>query len=136
MEPHKASPPSGRLSVLVVSNDPAAARAYGLLLQCAGHDPRLVLTAPEALAAARAEPPDVVLLDADELGPAAEAFALGLRRGLDGRRALLVEVADRRLTDGPNGTGGGGCFDLRFDKPIDPDVLVDLLDRFARAAPA
>jgi signal transduction histidine kinase len=119
------------LRVLVVDDNVDGAQSLGLLLGLIGHEARVVHDGPQALEAAAAFRPEVVLLD------------IGLPRGMDG-----YEVA-RRLRAQPGLetaslvalTGYGGeeerahareaGFSAHFVKPVDLEVLGKLLDQQA-----
>jgi PAS domain S-box-containing protein len=112
-----AAPPRGpRRRVLLVEDSPAASLAAATVLRKAGHEVEEARSAEAALAAARARPPDAVLLD------------LGLPRGsgLDLARALAAlapGVPRIALTGSPERAAGHG-FAAVLGKPADPASLL------------
>jgi two-component system CheB/CheR fusion protein len=110
-----------------VDDDPGVRDTLAGLVRLGGHDPRTAGSAAEAVAQAMAAPPDIALLDIMMPGGDGYAAARELRRVV-GRRPVLVAV-----------TGWAGLEDRsvaeRFDhhlvKPVDPELLAALLDRYA-----
>jgi CheY-like chemotaxis protein len=115
-----------RLRVLVVDGHPDSGESLGLLLRLWGHDAEVVRSGPEALAAAAARPPDVVLTEI--VLPEMDGYQLAsrLRERPDGRGLLLIAVT---------GVGGDAYhrraweagFDQYLIKPVDPGALQALL---------
>jgi PAS domain S-box-containing protein len=125
-EDRPAVPPTAPRRILVVDDNVDAADSLAVLLRLEGHEVRVAHDGPAALAAAQAEPPDVVILD---LGmPGMDGFEVARRlRALPGLRdVLLVAVTgwaqeeDRRR-----------CFEAGFDghmpKPVEPVALRQFL---------
>lgn len=114
--PPAVPPRAARRRVLLVEDSPAASLAAATVLRKAGHEVEEARSAEAALAAARARPPDAVLLD------------LGLPRGsgLDLARALagLAPTTPRlALTGSPERAAGHG-FAAVLAKPADPEALL------------
>lgn len=117
-----------RLRVLVVDDNPDAARMFALLVQQMGHDVRSAANGSAAMEAARAFAPDLVLLDLvlpdiDGCDLARDMKALP---GLHAARIFAVtgyndELARHRAFE-------SGC-DGYFLKPLDPKVLERLLSQ-------
>jgi two-component system CheB/CheR fusion protein len=122
------------LRVLVVEDDAELASHLALLLGRRGHQVRIASDGTTALEATQASPPDVVLLDIglpdldgyqvakrvrDEIAPAMPKAPLLIAvTGRDGE-------ADRRRSQEAG-------IDLHLVKPVDPDRLLRLLERFQR----
>ena len=117
------------LRVLVVEDNVDGARSLGLLLRLDGHEVRAVHDGPAALVEAAAFRPEVVLLD------------IGLPRGMDGyevaRRlrqlpgnesAFLVALTGFGQEEDRQRSSAAG-FDAHLVKPVNPEVLHDLLGR-------
>jgi CheY-like chemotaxis protein len=80
--------------ILVVDDDPTFAEVVTEALGEEGYVVRACACADEALAAVRAEPPDLILLDIHLPGPAA-------RDALDGLRVATTLADDQRTRDVP-----------------------------------
>ena len=109
--------------VLVVDDSVDVTRMMELVLEPEGFEVRSVHDGPEALAAARSQLPDIVLLDVSlpTMGGVEVAMELRITEGLED--ALIVAVTghgDEVLPD-------PSPFDHHVMKPVDPDRLVRLL---------
>jgi DNA-binding response OmpR family regulator len=119
------------LRILVVEDDLDTARATAKLLRHRGHQVQVATDGHAALATAAAAPPDVALLDLELPEMSGCEVARRLRDQSVGRRPFLVALTGlgdsehRRLTDEAG-------IDLHLLKPADPQVLLALLERFAR----
>jgi signal transduction histidine kinase/integral membrane sensor domain MASE1/CheY-like chemotaxis protein len=138
LPPHTALPPPApqapadparapRRRVLVVDDNADSAESLAILLQMQGHDVRMAHDGPSALAAAREQRPDLVLLD------------IGLPAGMDGyevaqrlrpepglERAVIVAVTGfGQEEDRQRATDAG--FDGHLVKPVDMQKLWRLL---------
>ena len=112
--------------VLIVEDNPDCADSLRLLLQFFGHEVWVARTGPDGVRQARALRPDVILCDIGLPGLDGFGVAGALRRDPATAGAHLVAI-----------TGYGSdqvrlrcCeagFDRYFTKPIDPDVLIELL---------
>ncbi|HWB14298.1 MAG TPA: PAS domain S-box protein [Pirellulales bacterium] len=119
--------------VLVVDDNQDAADGLAIVLGLAGQDVRTAYDGPSALAEANHFRPDVIFLDIGMPGMDGYEVARRLRADPELKGALLVALtgwgqeADRRRS-----------FDAGFDhhlvKPVDTDVLNDLLASACRAA--
>jgi CheY-like chemotaxis protein len=88
--------PGGPRRVLVVEDDAVAADALAALLKCWGHDVEIAGDGEHALEAARAHPPDTVLLDLHlGDGPDGLEVARRLRSEIGLRDARLVAVTGK-----------------------------------------
>jgi CheY-like chemotaxis protein len=126
--------PSPPLSVLIVDDEPDMMQSQALLVSLWGHRPLLARDGPEALRLARAQRPDVALLDLGLPGMDGCALAQKLRAepGLEGVRLVAVtgygDERHRRLA-----LEAG--FDLVLIKPVETEVLQRLLEAGAARRP-
>jgi len=114
--------------VLVVDDNVEGAKLLARLLKAYGHLPEVAYDGPSALEAARADRPDVVLLDIGLPGMDGYEVARRLRgmAGLD--RAFLIALTGYGREDDRDRSQQAGI-DLHLVKPVDPKTLADLLDR-------
>ena len=126
-----AQTPKG-LRVLLVEDQADCAAGLAMVLRSDGHAVRVAADGPAALDAARAVPPDVVLLDIDLPGGMdGYEVAKRLHEQKAAKKPLLVAVtglgseADRRQSAEVG-------IDLHLVKPADLDALLQLLRRFQR----
>jgi CheY-like chemotaxis protein len=121
------------LSVLVVddSADPAESEVDLLTLQ--GHRVRVALNGEEALRCVDAERPDVVLLDIrmPRLDGLSVARSIRDRCTGRGKQPIIVAVTGCSSDEDRLHSADAG-FDLHLVKPVDPALLVGLLERFRR----
>jgi CheY-like chemotaxis protein len=122
----------GRLRVLVVEDEPDLAATTAAVLRLWGHTVRSAPDGQAALDAARAEPPDVVVLDL-RLPGALDGYQVArrLRQQQTARRPVIVVVSgfgepEDRLRSYESG------IDLHLTKPVEPDELRSLLSRLQR----
>jgi CheY-like chemotaxis protein len=123
-----------RLSVLIVDDYPDAADSLAELLRLYGHRAAVARTAREALSVAERELPDVVLLELRlrEMDGWQVARRLRERAGTgDRRRLLLVAVTGCGREEDHRRSAAAGI-DLHLVKPVDPDLLRQVLMVFAR----
>ncbi|WP_435020102.1 response regulator [Tundrisphaera sp. TA3] len=123
------------LRVLVVDDNVVGARLMSRLLQGCGHQMSLAHDGPGAIDAAAAHDPDVILLDIGLPGFDGHEVARRLRKRHAARPVLLVAVTGASQDDDLRRSRESG-FDHHLVKPVDPEALIDLLDRHrpARAA--
>ncbi|GHA73940.1 GAF domain-containing protein [Cognatilysobacter bugurensis] len=123
-------PASSCLRLLVVDDNVDAAMSLGMLLELGGHEVRIAHSGPDAIDAAASGDCDVVFLD---IGlPGFDGYEVARRlRAKAGPAPVLVAVTgwgneeDRRLAQDAG-------FDHHLVKPVDPAVLLPLLDRARR----
>lgn len=128
----RSSRPDGRrLHVLVVEDDPDCAECLALLLHVGGIAVEIAANGSAALASVQASPPDVVLMDIGLPDMDGYQLARGLR-GVAAKSPLLIALTGHLEDNDPQRAKEQG-FDYHFTKPIDPDVLVALLDDHARS---
>jgi two-component system, OmpR family, response regulator len=119
------------LHILIAEDYEDAAESMAILLRLCGHEVAIARNGPSALAKARAEKPDVVLLD---IGlPLMSGYDVA--RELSGRRPektpLLIAVTGWGREEDRRCSHEAGI-DLHLLKPVDPVQLQCILDRFQR----
>jgi two-component system, OmpR family, response regulator len=123
--------PDGKvvLRALIVDDNTDTAGSTGEVLTLHGFDVRVATAGRDAIRLARAEPPDVLLLDLSM--PVMDGFEVArqicevcdIARA---RRPLLVAVTGHGSDDDRARTKAAG-FDLHLTKPVAPSVLVAVL---------
>lgn len=115
--------------ILLVEDDSLLRHAFKLLLEDAGYDIREAGTASEAIAGARRETPDLILLD---LG-LPDANGLDVARALRGDEAMrdipIIALTGRVGTQEKADCLAAGCTSY-LTKPIDPKTLIKRLAEF------
>jgi two-component system CheB/CheR fusion protein len=119
------------LRVLVVDDNPAVAGLLALLARRGGHQPRVAHTGPEALAAAAAFSPDLVLLAIGLPGMSGYEVARWLRGDPETAGATLVAVTGY-TDDGHRQRLEAAGFDHYVARPVDAAELEELLRALAR----
>jgi CheY-like chemotaxis protein len=117
--------------VLLVEDNPDCAESLRLLLEFFGHEVWWAATGPDGVRLARARRPDVVLCDVGLPGLDGFGVAEALRRDPATAGAHLVAITGYGSDQVRRRCREAG-FDRYFTKPVDPDILVELL----AAAPA
>jgi CheY-like chemotaxis protein len=111
------------LRILVVDDNADTARMLEFLLKREGHETNIALDGPEAIAAAKRDRPDVVLLDLTLPGLSGVEVAWELRGIAELAACRLVAVSgfgeERLPFPSP--------FDHHFVKPLNPPVLLECL---------
>jgi CheY-like chemotaxis protein len=131
----RARRPGRALRLLLVDDNVDSRESMALLLRLWGHRVEMAHDGPSALAAAVAALPEVVLLDISLPGMDGHEVCRRLRREPGLERAFLVAVTGHAHEDDHRRSREAG-FDLHLDKPVDLDVLEQLLaDRGALAPP-
>lgn len=121
------------LSVLVVDDSADTADSEVDLLSISGHRVRVALNGDDALRCVDAERPDVVLLDIWMPGLDGYDVARLIRARCAGRGKQPIIVAVTGCgTDSDRLLSAEAGFDLHLVKPVDPALLVGLLERFRR----
>jgi len=132
--PYPAAP-TASLRVLVVDDNVDAADALRFVLEHAGHRVRLAHDGPSALAAAAADPPQLVLLDIGLPGMDGYTVAARLREAGHHRAALVAITGYGQEEDLRRSREAG--FDHHLVKPCDGarlrKLLADVSDRLARS---
>lgn len=124
------------LTVLVVEDNDDTAQSTAELLALCGYDVRVARCGPDALAAAAAGTPDVVLLDIGLPGMSGWEVAERLRRQARGEQPVVIALTGYGTAADRHRSADAGV-DLHLVKPVDPCALTDLLARVraARAVP-
>lgn len=127
VEPVRVTPPMSRaLRVMVVEDNSDSAEILTTLLELEGHTARAFHDGPSALAAVAEFRPEVALVD---LGlPGMDGYELGRRLREDpALKGLLMVVLSGYGQDEDRRRSREVGFDEHFVKPVDPDVLRELL---------
>jgi CheY-like chemotaxis protein len=115
--------------VLVVNDHADNVESMALLLRLYGHEVDTALGGPAALRAARANPPEVVLLDISMPGMNGYEVARQLRSMFQDRVVLIAMTAYGFEEDKRRCVEAG--FDYHFVKPADPVKVEQLLPELA-----
>jgi CheY-like chemotaxis protein len=116
----------GRLRhVLVVEDNADAAEALAMLLQTWGHNVRIARNGPDAIQAAKIDPPDTVLLDIRLPGMNGFHVAEQLRTQADLRTTRMVAMTGYEPAE--DELSYEKTFERLLTKPVDPQVLQEVL---------
>lgn len=116
---------SGSSRVLVVDDSPDIADTLAELVESYGHEVRVAYEGAQALARAREEPPDLVLLDIGLPGMNGYQVARALREILGTGPRLVALTGYGQAEDRQRAKEAG--FDLHLTKPPRPETLEALL---------
>jgi PAS domain S-box-containing protein len=120
---HRAA---GRVDVLVVDDQPDLADSMALMVESLGHRARAVYSAADALIAARARVPDLMLLDLGMPRMTGYELARILRADPDLRAVRLVALTGYGRADDRARSLAAG-FDHHATKPLSDSLLLELL---------
>ena len=109
------------LRVLLVDDNVDAAQAMKHVLELSGHHVTLAHDGPGALAAAAADPPELVLLDIGLPGMDGYTVAARLREAGHNRAAIVAVTGYGQEEDLSRSSAAG--FDHHLVKPVDGSVL-------------
>ncbi len=118
-----------RMRVLVVEDNEDTAETVSQLLNQAGHEVEIARDGEAALCSARANPPDVVLLDIGLPGIDGYEVARRVHEHPADKRPLLVAVSGYGQEEDRRRSQEAGI-DLHLVKPVEPAYLQRLLSRF------
>ena len=127
-----ATAAAATLRILVADDNHDGAETLGLLLRLGGHDVHLAFSGPHALEAARQYRPQVALLDIGM--PGLDGYEVGrrIRSEAWGRSMRLIAVTGWGRDDDKVRALAAG-FDCHLTKPLDPDSLLDVLQKVVGA---
>ncbi len=128
-EPGRDDP---RLKVLVVDDNEASAVTLGWAVEAEGYDVRTVLSGQAALDLAKDFRPDIVLLDLGMPGMSGFDVCRALRNDPDFTHIKIIAQTGWGDESARKRTAESG-FDLHMVKPVNIDVLHDMLDLLARS---
>jgi signal transduction histidine kinase/ActR/RegA family two-component response regulator len=113
-------------TILVVDDNRDSANSLGMLLRLSGHNVSTAYDGPSALKTARANPPEVILLDIGLPGMSGLDVARHVRDDVRLKHVLLVALTGYGQEEDRQQTQMAG-FDAHFVKPVELDVLQKLL---------
>jgi CheY-like chemotaxis protein len=117
----------------VVDDDPAVADSMSVLLQIEGHEVEVAASGETALQLARSFKPQLVLLDIGLQGMDGYEVARQLLAQLGaGSKPCLVAVTGYGHEEARSRSEQAG-FDRHLVKPVNPEVLRDLLEEIGRS---
>ena len=116
-----------------MEDNPDSAESMKMLLELAGHSVRVVQDGEVALVAARAEPPEIMLIDVGLPGMDGYELVRRLRQipALDG--SLLIALTGYGRDEDKQQALAAG-FDHHLTKPVDMDSLHTLIGRLVDPA--
>jgi signal transduction histidine kinase/ActR/RegA family two-component response regulator len=124
--PEEQAEDDRRLRVLVVDDSRDTAQSLACMVERWGHEVRVAYDGPSALAMARVQCPDVVLLDIGMPGMDGYEVARGLRECEPDEKLVLVAVTGYGQEEDRSLARAAG-FDYHMVKPVDPRDLKELL---------
>jgi PAS domain S-box-containing protein len=129
----EANPAAAHCRVLVVDDDPAVTDSMTVLLQIEGHEVRAAASGEAALELARSFRPQLVLLDIGLQDMDGYTVARQLRaQQAAGEKICLVAVTGYGHEAARARSEDAG-FDRHLVKPVDPEILCELLAEIGRA---
>jgi two-component system CheB/CheR fusion protein len=117
----------------MVEDQPDAAESLLMILELLGHHVRVAHDGLAALEAARANPPDIMLIDIGLPGMNGYELAQAIRREPALRRAVLVALTGYGRPEDRAAAMAAG-FDYHLVKPVDVAALGDLVAQFGARA--
>jgi CheY-like chemotaxis protein len=114
--------------ILLVDDNRDSAESLALVLRVTGHEVRTAYDGAAALDMARANPPDVVLLDIGLPGMSGLDVARRLRHDIGLKDALLVALTGYGREEDRRRSQEAGC-NAHLVKPVELDALQTLLAR-------
>jgi PAS domain S-box-containing protein len=115
-----------KLRVLIADDNRDSAESLGMLLELSGHEIYLAHNGLDALAVAKANLPDVALLDIGMPGMDGYQVAAGIRREPWGAPMMLIAITGWGQEDNKRTARTAG-FDHHLTKPMDSVVLESIL---------
>jgi PAS domain S-box-containing protein len=130
-KPSIPSPVSYSRKVLVVDDNVASAQSMELLLSLEGHEVQVVFDGPAALQAIEQHHHEVVLMDIGLPGMNGYDVARRIRQQPDLGNPLLVAITGYAEDEARRRSREAG-FDHHLAKPVNPDVILNLLAALER----
>jgi signal transduction histidine kinase len=124
--PGTPAPAADRRRILIVEDHPDAAESLRLLLTILGHEVQVADTGPAGVQRAEEWQPDVVLCDIGLPGLDGYGVAEHLRRNPATATSRLIAITGYGQDEDRRRSQRAG-FDHHLTKPVDPEVLVNLL---------
>lgn len=116
------------LHILIAEENSDTAKSFALLLQMEGYVVHIASDGPAAIEAAELHHPDVVLLDIGLPKLDGYEVAKRLRQKKEPKRPLLIAITSYgQRVDRLRAYEAG--IDMHFTKPVEPQELVDFLER-------
>jgi CheY-like chemotaxis protein len=131
-EPQPPAPTAPRLAtsasrrILVVDDNRDAAKTLSMLLKLTGHETHIAFDGREAVAAAETFRPEVLLLDIGLPKLNGYEAAIAIRQQPWGKDMLLIALTGWGQDEDRQKSQDAG-FDAHLVKPVDPNVLTNLL---------
>jgi CheY-like chemotaxis protein len=116
------------MRVLVVEDNRDAAQSLAVVLRLYGHDVQVADDGPSGLAAAQANPPDVIFLDIGLPGMDGWEVVRQLRQMTFERRPSVIAVTGYGNVGDRKRSYEAGV-DMHFTTPAEPKRLKSILDR-------
>jgi CheY-like chemotaxis protein len=117
------------LSILVVDDDRDTADSFAVLLSAQGHRTRAVYCGKSAVAAAVADPFDVILLDLTMPDMGGPEVAREIQAA--GREPVIIAVTGHGTDEAREAAWQAG-FRLHLVKPVEPAALTHVLSEYSR----
>lgn len=127
--------PARGLRVLVVDDNEDSAESTARILQLMGHAVRVAHSGPDAIAHAREQEPEAVVLDIGLPGMDGYEVAARLRREERCKDALIIAVSGYGEEQARSRSAEAG-FDHHLVKPVAFDKLLAVMDRAASRPPS
>jgi len=127
--------PSSRCRVLVVDDNVDSTHMLQMILNLEGHDTHVARDGNEALLVAAGVMPDVVILDIGLPGLSGYDVARELRARPEHAATFLIALTGYGQDDDRRRSAEAG-FDVHLVKPVEPEMLRDLLAQFAASIQA
>jgi CheY-like chemotaxis protein len=116
-----------RRRIVIVEDNLATAESMRLLLDLAGYEVRVAYNGPDGVRTAEEWAPDVVLCDIGLPGLDGYGVAVALREHPGAAsKARLIAITAYGSEEARRRSREAG-FELHFVKPVDPNVLLELL---------
>jgi CheY-like chemotaxis protein len=123
-DPGPAPRPLSR--VLVVDDNRDTADSTALLLRMIGHEVQVAYDGREAIATARRQAPEFILLDLGLPGMDGYQVATSLKQDVSGSDAIIIVISGYGTLEDRQRSREAGI-DHHLLKPVDPRVLLELL---------